>query len=351
MTIKIRRAVAAAAFAAAMGVSGWASAQERFTFIFPVDSMVQYHPFHIAKQLGFYEEEGLDVQFEASAGSSAAMQQLIAGNADGALPSPAAYLNAVAQGHDARWVFSYEYGNVFTLVVPADSDIQSIEDLSGKSLGVSELSGGEVPMVRAVLRRSGLEEGTDVTLVPVGEGSALTVRALQTGQVDAYSSSVFDVAALNAAGIQTRVILPEDVQDYPANGVVVMADTLENKSEQVAGFLRASAKGIVYALANKEKAFAMASELGPEEFEDENYAREGLQALYSLMERPEALTDAPLGAHYEKGFQDYHDFLRQGSEEEGALPQDVDLSTALDDSLVEAANDFDRQAIEQMAQQ
>lgn len=351
MTIRFGRMLQAFALAVALAMPGSVWAQERFVFMFPVDSMVQYHPFYIARELGFYEEEGLDVQFESSAGSSAAMQQLIAGNADGALPSPAAYLNAVAQGHDARWVFSYEYGNVFTLVVPADSDIHEIADLRGKSLGVSELSGGEVPMVRAVLREAGLEEGTDVTLVPVGEGSALTVQALETGQVDGYSSSVFDVAALNAAGIETRVILPQDVQNYPANGVVVMADTLENKRDQVAGFLRASAKGIVYALANKEKAFEMATQLAPEEFEDEAFAREGLEALYSLMERPEALADAPLGAHYEQGFQDYHDFLREGSEEEGALPQDVDLGTALNESLIEAANEFDEQAIEQMAQQ
>jgi hypothetical protein len=41
------------------------------------------------------------------------LRQLIAGNVDAALPSPAAYLNAVAQGHDLRWIFSYEYANVF----------------------------------------------------------------------------------------------------------------------------------------------------------------------------------------------------------------------------------------------
>jgi NitT/TauT family transport system substrate-binding protein len=351
MNVRFGRVLHALALAAALAAPGWAVAQEKFVFIFPVDSMVQYHPFHIAKELGFYEEEGLDVQFEAASGSSAAMQQLIAGNADGALPSPAAYLNAVAQGHDARWVFSYEYHNVFTMVVPADSDVQEVKDLKGKKVGVSELSGGEVPMVRAVLREAGLEEGTDVTMVPVGEGSALTVQALQTGQADAYSSSVFDVAALNAADIETRVILPENAQNFPANGVVVMADTLESKRDQVAGFLRATAKGIVYALANEDKALEMAKQLKPEEFEDEAYVQEGWKAIHFLMERPEAMADAPLGAHYEEGFQSYHDFLRQGSEEEGALPQDVDLESALDESLIEQANEFDRQAVEQQAQQ
>lgn len=351
MIARFRRLFPAVALTAALAAPGLASAQEQFTFIFPVDSMVQYHPFHIAKELGFYEEEGLDVVFEAADGSSAAMQQLIAGNADGALPSPAAYLNAVAQGHDARWVFSYEYANVFTMITPADSEIDDITDLKGKSVGVSELSGGEVPLVRAVLREAGLEEGGDVTLVPVGEGSALTVQALQTGQVDAYSSSLFDVAAIEAAGIETKVILPEEAQNYPANGVVVMAETLENKRDQIAGFLRATAKGIVYAAANRDKAFEMAAKLKPEEFENEAYAKEAWEAIQILMTPPPDLADAPLGTHYDKGFQNYHDFLREGSEEEGALPKDVDLETALDESLIEGANDFDKQAVEQTAQQ
>lgn len=352
MISRIGRAVQAIALAAALALPGSASAQgERFVFMFPVYSLVQYHPFYIAQELGYFEEEGLDVQFESAAGSSAAIQQLIAGNADAALPSPAAYLNAVAQGHDLRWVFSYEYANVFTLVTPADSGINDITDLRGKSVGVSELSGGEVPLVRAVLREAGLEEGADVQLVPVGEGSALTVQALESGQVDAYSSSLFDVAAIEAAGIEMKVILPEEAQNYPANGVVITTETLEAKRDQLTRFLRALAKGIVYAEANEDKAREMAAAVAPEQFEDEAYNQHAWEAIQTLMTPPPDLADAPLGTHYVQGFQNYHDFLREGSEEEGALPQDVDLERALVDDLIEEANQFDREAIRQSAQQ
>ena len=50
-----------------------------------------------------------------------------------------------------------------------------------------------------------------------------------------------------------------------------------------------------------------------------------------------------------EGFQQYHDFLLQGSEEEGALPEPVDLEQVLDESLLEEANDFDHAAIEEEA--
>jgi NitT/TauT family transport system substrate-binding protein len=342
----------------AVAISGAAGAQEqtareleRFTFMFPVESVAQYHPFYIAKELGFFAEEGLNVQFQDAGGSSAAIQQIIAGNADAALPSPGAFLNAVAQGHDLRWVYSYQYGNIFTLATPADSGISAISDLKGKKVGVSELSGGEVPLVRAVLRDAGLEEGTDVQFVPVGEGSALTVQALQNGQVDAYSSNLFDIAAIETRGIDMNVILPQEAQGFPSNGIVVTADKLEEDREDIAGFVRAVAKAVAWSTANDDAAFEIAKRAAPEEFEDEEVARASWEVARTLKTPPQALADAPLGTHYVEGFQAYHDFLRQGSEEEGALPADVDLSTALDTSLIEGANDFDVEAVRQITPQ
>jgi NitT/TauT family transport system substrate-binding protein len=271
---RLRSALAAVAAAAALMLPGGAHAQDKFTFMFPVKSVLQYHPFYIAQELGYFKQENLDVRFEVSNGSSAALRQLIAGNVDAALPSPGAFLNAVAQGNDLRWVFSYEYANIFTLVTPANGPVKTVADLKGKSVGVSELSGGEVPLVRAVLRKAGLSE-SDVKILPVGEGSALTVQALQSGQVNAYSSSLFDVAAIEAAGHRMQVILPPDAQLYPANGIATTADVLNKKRDQIVRFTRAVAKGIAYVKADPNRALAMAKKLGPEEFENEKFIQYG----------------------------------------------------------------------------
>jgi NitT/TauT family transport system substrate-binding protein len=342
-----RRIIAAATAALALSAS-FAAAQEleTFTFMFPVESVNQFHPFYIADELGFFAEEGLEVSFQDAGGSSAAIQQVIAGNADAALPAPSAFLNAVSQGFDLKWVYSYQYANIFTLAATAASGITTIQDLQGKSVGVSDLSGGEVPLVRAVLGEAGLAEGEDVQIVPVGDGSALTVQALESGQVDAYSSSLFDIAAIQSRGIDMVTILPQEAQDFPANGIVVSAETLASDPDKIEGFLRAVAKGVVYAAANDERAFEMAKEIRPEEFEDAAIAGPNWEVARRLKTPPAALAEEPLGTHYLEGFQAYHDFLRQGTEEEGALATDVDLSVALDSSLIEAANDFDRAAVE-----
>lgn len=322
-----------------------------FRFMFPVQDTIQFYPWYLAEELGYFEEEGLSVTLEAADGSSAAIQQLIAGNADAALPAPGAFLQGVATGQPLRWVFSFQYSNIFTLVTPSDSGIESVEDLQDGSVGISELSGGEVPLVRAVLREAGLQEGPDVELVPVGEGSALTVQALETGQIDAYSSSVFDIAAIRAAGIEVTEILPDEAASYPADGVVTSQETLESRRDDLVGFLRATAKAIVFTEENPAATFNILSDVAPEEFEDETIAREFFEVSTNLNTLPPELAGEPIGSHFEEGFQRYHDFLLEGGEEEGALPEPVDLEAALDESLLAEANEFDRAAVEEQARE
>lgn len=325
------------------------SQRTRFTFMFPVNDPIQFYPWYVAEELGYFEEEGLAVTLEVADGSSAAIQQLIAGNADAALPAPGAFLNGVASGQPLKWIYSLQYSNIFTFVAPAGSGITSVADLRGRKVGISELSGGEVPLVRAVLRDAGLSEGQDVELVPVGEGSALTIEALQSGQVDAYSSSVFDVAAIEAAGIDLTVILPDDAAGYPADGVVTTEQTLESRRDDLVGFLRAASKAIVFTRANPQATLGILADIAPEAFEDRTLAEGFFEVATDLTTPPPQLAGAPIGSHNMEGFRQYHDFLLQGSEEEGALPGPVDVASVLDDSLLGEANDFDHSAVEEQA--
>lgn len=315
-----------------------------FTLGFAIDSMVQQIPYHVAREHGYFEDEGLEVEFQYFDGSSALVQQIVAGNVDAGSPAVGSLFNAVVQGHPLKQVFSFQYKSVFTLATPEGSGIDDVSDLQGKAIGVTELSGGEVPIVRAVIREAGLTEGEDVQIIPVGEGSALTVNALQTGQVQAYSSNMFDIAAIEAAGIPLDIILPESIENFPGNGLVVLEGTLEEKRTQLEGLTRALARALIYVENNRDEAFELARQLAPEELEDIELANASFDAAYTLRERPADMEGAPIGTHYLPGIEAYHTFMRQGSEEEGALMQDIDLDALLDDSLVAAANDFDKEA-------
>jgi NitT/TauT family transport system substrate-binding protein len=337
--------VATASLALLAGASpSLAQELDEFTVGFAIDSMVQQVPWHVAREHGYFEDEGLEVEFQFFNGSSALVQQIVAGNVDAGSPSVGALFNAVVQGHPLKQVFSFQYKSVFTIATPEGSGIDEIADLQGKAIGVTELSGGEVPIVRAVLREAGLTEGEDVQILPVGEGSALTVNALQTGQVQAYSSNMFDIAAIETAGIPLDIIMPESVENFPGNGLVVLESTLEEQRTQLEGLVRALSRALVYVENNRDEAFALAQQLAPEEMENVELANASFDAAYTLRERPADMEGTPIGTHYLPGIQAYHDFMRQGSEEEGALMQDLDLDALLDESLIPAANEFDREA-------
>lgn len=318
-----------------------AAAAEELLFLFPTGSVTQYHPWYIAEEMGWFKEEGVSVDLQVGDGSSGIIQQVLSGNADAALPAPSAFLTAVDGGQDVKMVYQYQYNNIFSLAVPESSGITTPEELRDKAVGVSALSGGEVPLVRAVLRGAGLEEGVDVDILEVGAGSALAVENLSNGRVDAYSSNLFDVATIEAQGTPMVNILPEEVQSFPSNGVVTTSALMEENPEALTGMLRAVARAVQWSIDNPDEARTIAEEVAPEEFEDAAVADASWDAATDLKTPPVELEDELLGTPLRSGWDLYYEFLQQGTEEEGAVGPDIDLDTALDDSLLEAVNDFE----------
>ncbi len=327
---------------------------EPVTFLLTNERSIQYHPIHIAEELGYFEDEGLDVTVEVVDGSSAAMQQLIAGNGDISLPSAPAVVQAVAQDHDPVWFYTYFYQNVFDMSAPTELGINDLAGLEGRTVGISEPSGGEVPLVRGAMAAAGLAEGRDYQLLAIGEGDASTYEALENGTAHAYSSSVFDVAAVEAAGLDLTSLLPDEFKFMPSQGLVAMRDVYEERQDAMIGFGRAVAKAHVWANANPDGANQIAEKYGPELYEDEELAQSIWDATQTLFTPPEDMEGDPnetLGTHYLPGWDFYLGFISQGTEEEGAIPEGtVDPEALVTDELLDEINDFDKAAVEEEAQ-
>lgn len=317
----------------------------------PVKRELQYYPFYVAQELGYYEEEGLDVTIEVVAGGSESLQQMLAGNADVAMTASASALQGLAQEHDLKWVFTWFYENVYNLASPEDSAITSLDDLGDNGdIGVSELSGGEVPEIRGIMGAEGYSEGDDYTIVPVGEGGALTYESLDSGRVDAYSSTVFDIAAVENAGMPLRTLLTGDYLYLPSTGIVVTDEILNSRRDDLVGFHRAVVKAWQFGLANPDAVKQIVEELAPELYEDPELAESFWDTTFASLEPPEAIADEPLGVAYLPGWETFLEHVAQGTVEEGAIAEGtVDLDEFLDDSVAEEANDFDLEEVEEDA--
>ena len=96
--------------------------------------------------LNYWKEEGLDVTVTSVEGSVAGMQQLAAGNINIVSLGPEEIVIGREKGVKIRGFYVQARETIFRVVVPADSPIQTVAQLKGKTIGVPALASGSVPL-------------------------------------------------------------------------------------------------------------------------------------------------------------------------------------------------------------
>ncbi|HUF98127.1 MAG TPA: ABC transporter substrate-binding protein [Ilumatobacter sp.] len=301
----------------------------------------QIFPLFMAIENGFYEEEGISLVIEYSEGSSDAARQLAAGNVDFGIFSPAATMQTVYADFPLTAIYEMYYKDTFDIVVPADSDITSMADMQGKVLGVSDLAGGEVPMVRAAMSDTGLVEGADVSMVVAGEGDPTTVRSFEQGRIDAYAGAKRDILLIDAQGLPTRRITPPAMQAFPGDPVVVRTETFEQDRDLLVRFVRATIKGWAWAIANPDETYQLLKDdYANATLGDNPVAEDFWQLVLDYYAAPDDVD--PHGTFVVEAWESYMGFLQLGDAEQKALAGPVDLGAVLTDEItIEAWDGLD----------
>lgn len=301
----------------------------------PFPSGITFYPLYVAEERGYFAEEGLTVTTEPVDGSGATLQQLLAGQADIAIPSPGPFMQAVSEGADIVSVYTMYQSNVFSLQTLADSDAHTLGDLEGQTVGVGSIEGGETPFVRALLAQAaGLQEG-DYELLEVGDGGTAAV-ALERGEIAAYAAAFVDVAIMRLRGVELRDLLPADFPSLFDTLVVVRRELVDQQPEVVEGLGRALARATAWSMQNPpEETIEVTSSFFPEEKEDLEFSVALLEETQRLFELP-AEANGQWGIHLTEGVQTYMDFLIAA----GELEERVDPGIFVND-FVDAYNAFD----------
>lgn len=163
---------------------------EKSKIIISVDGKASftYLPLTIADQLGYFRDEGLDVQINDYAESATAVQALLTGAADVCSGSFEKTLNLqsknqmvrafVLQSRTPQIAFGMSTRNLSTAATTAS--------LRGKKVGVMALDSAATLMTHLLLLKAGLNV-QDVSLIPVGSSGA-ALNAIRSGQIDALCS-------------------------------------------------------------------------------------------------------------------------------------------------------------------
>jgi NitT/TauT family transport system substrate-binding protein len=306
---------------------------------------VQQAYIYVPMELGYFADEGLDVTSEYTGGSTEALQLLLGDKGFIANPNSSTLLDAAGKNLDLIGVYQRTYGSPFAFVVPEDSPLTefSADQLKGKTIGISEFAGGEVPLLRAALREIGLKEGKNVTLLPIGGGDAAALNAINEDRVQMYASALPDMATLASAGFTYRDLTPSSHRTFPGNAFTVRPQDLKDNPDQVVGFLRAVAKGNLFMQTNLAAALEISKKYAPESFQEEGFAENFMKGLFPLDVPPDSIKE--IGAFDMAGWQQYQDFLTSGLAGEDAIAEKVDVTKVLDDSLIAKINDFDHDSV------
>lgn len=294
----------------------------------------------LAEELGYYDDEGYDVQLQPTGGSSDVAQLLAAKNAEAGMGVPGAMLPAIEQGSSLYPFFTYAYGEVFDVVVPEGSDITDIAGLDGATIGISDLAGGETPLVKALLAEAGIDPDTDVKLLEIGAAAPKVKLAFDRGDIDAYSTAKSDLAKIEAAGVAFTSVAPESLDELPAEGLLAHEDTKDD-TELLVALGRATAKGQLVAYTNFDGAVCVLMEAVPEEFADVEAGRASLESVIPITQAPEEGDGYRFGYLDAEGWNTYVEIFKQG----GVIKSDIDMTEFVIDDIVDDINDFDQQAI------
>jgi NitT/TauT family transport system substrate-binding protein len=198
------------------------------------------------KRLGYFAEQGIDVDVAATDNMSQTLQVLISGSADIGYVSTSVFLPAALQGAPVRMIASgFKGAPDFLWYVRSDSSIQSFKDVTADTvIGVAALGTTGDILSREFLR----QYGTDAKIVPVGGSSATSMAQVMAGQIDVAinGNGLLGIPQYDRGEVRPIAYGSEitAMKDVTVRGFVVSADTLANRRDVLVKFLQAFQKTV-----------------------------------------------------------------------------------------------------------
>ena len=298
-------------------------------------------PFAVATRMGWFKEDGIEVALVPLAGSSDCVKSVTTKQVPFALAAVEPKAIAYLQGINTRTFYTAYQGNIYQLAVPADSSIQQVGDLKGKTIGVISLGGG-VLFAKALIAMAGMDPERDVKFVVAGEG-AQTAALIRSRQVDALCQFDAQYALVENAGIKLRMLNTREIERFPGNGFFALDKTFRMHRKDAIALARGYAKGTIFAITNPEDAVRILYEVFPEARptgKDEATAvRDDMRVIQARIPnwRLEKGGVKRWGESSEANYAEYLEFLHKW----GVISAKVSPQDLITNELIDEINKFD----------
>ena len=270
--------------AGAMSLAAFqAMAADKVTLQLKWVTQAQFAGYYVAKDKGFYEEEGLDVDIKPGGPDSAPEQVIAGGGADVIVDWMAGALAARDKGVMLVNIAQPFKKAGLEMVCPKDGPIKTEADFKGHTLGVW-FFGNEYPFY-AWMHKIGLSTDGGPDGVTVLKQS-FDVQPLIQKQADCISVMTYnEYGQVLDAGYK-----PEDLvvfnytemgNDLLEDGLYVLEDKLKDPAfeDKMVRFVRASMKGWKYAAEHTDEAAGIVVDNGGQDENHQKFMMEGVAKL------------------------------------------------------------------------
>lgn len=216
---------------------------------------IQYAPFYVAVEQGYFAEAGIEIEFDYSF-ETKGVELVAAGELPFAVVSGEQVLLARAQGLPVTYVAAWYQEYPVSLIAKSELGVIVPQDLKGKKIGLPGLFGANYIGLRALLAAGELTE-KDVTLDSIGFNQVELMAAGQHDIIVGYAAN--EPVQLRAQGIAVTELRVADYAQLAANGLLASEKVIAENPALVRAFVGAFVKGLEVTIANPDKAFEMSA--------------------------------------------------------------------------------------------
>jgi NitT/TauT family transport system substrate-binding protein len=299
---------------------------------------VQYY---FAEDLGYFDQCGIDIEFQTAAEVENPGQLIVAGAVDIGILDPLSYISGIHRGLPFVGIAVDTARTGVAYVSLKETGIEGPEDLPGHTVGVNPGSDNLWFLEKIMEDNLTPQQQEQVNIVPAG----FAIEPLLAGRFDAFTAWTTD-SSLNSLKHEGRefneIRANEHGIETMGNVIVTSEQTLEEKPDMVRRFLAAVLGGFeALTPENEEQAIDSALErIGediPREVEASIY-----QQLLELQQDP-LWDEMGAGWHNPDGYAQTQDFLLENGEIEEELPvEELYTTEILEDVMVDGEPQIDQ---------
>ncbi|WP_296660168.1 ABC transporter substrate-binding protein [Paraburkholderia sp.] len=204
-----------------------------------------YLPARLTEQLGYFKDEGLDVELLSQPAGVDAENELLAGAVQAVVGFYDHTIDLQTKGKEVKAivVFGQVPGEVEMVSTKAADSIKSMADVKGKTLGVTGLGSSTSFLTQYLAGQHGIAS-TQYTMLPVGADASF-IAAIKQSRIDAGMTTEPTVSALEKSGEAKVLVDMRSVEGtraalggtYPASSLYVQtawADTHKAEAARLA---------------------------------------------------------------------------------------------------------------------